>query len=62
LITRRTLGEEYRSLSSSLCSFSPLPCYLVPLWHFTNSLKINFILEEPMKAQRWGRGISLLFL
>jgi hypothetical protein len=25
------LGEEYRSLSSSLCFFSPLPCYLVPL-------------------------------
>ena len=25
------LGEEYRSLSSSLCSFSPLPCYLIPL-------------------------------
>jgi hypothetical protein len=25
-ITRRILGEEYRSSSSSLCSFSPLPC------------------------------------
>jgi len=30
-ITRTILGEQYRSLSSSLCSFSPLPCYLVPL-------------------------------
>jgi len=28
-ITRTILGEGYRSLSSSLCSFSP--CYLVPL-------------------------------
>ena len=25
------LGEQYRSFSSSLCSFSPLPCYPVPL-------------------------------
>jgi hypothetical protein len=24
-------GEEYRSFSSSLCRFLPLPCYLVPL-------------------------------
>ena len=30
-ITRTLLGEEYRSWTSSLCSFSPLPCYLVPL-------------------------------
>jgi len=29
--TRTILGEKYRSLSSSLYSFSPLPCYLVPL-------------------------------
>ena len=28
-ITWTILGEEYRSLRSSLCSF-PLPCYLVP--------------------------------
>ena len=27
----KKLGEQYRSLSSSLCSFSPLPCHLVPL-------------------------------
>jgi hypothetical protein len=32
LITRIIFGEDYRSLSSSLCSFSPLPCYLVSLW------------------------------
>ena len=30
LITRTILGEEYRSLSFSLCSFLH-PCYLVPL-------------------------------
>ena len=29
--TRTILGKEYRSLSSSLCNFFPLPCYLVPL-------------------------------
>ena len=31
LITRTILGREYLSLSSSLCSFFPIPCYLVPL-------------------------------
>jgi hypothetical protein len=31
LITRIIFVEEYRSLSSSLCIFSPLPCYLVSL-------------------------------
>jgi hypothetical protein len=30
LITRTILGEQYRSLGSSLCSFSPLSFYLVP--------------------------------
>ena len=30
-ITRTILGEEYRLLSSSLCSFLYSPCYLVPL-------------------------------
>jgi len=30
LITRTILGEQYRSFSSSLCSFFPLSCYLVP--------------------------------
>ena len=30
-ITRKILGEEYRSLSSPLCSFFPLHCHLVPL-------------------------------
>jgi len=30
-ITRTMLGKEYRSSSSSLCSFSPLLCHLVPL-------------------------------
>ena len=30
-ITGTALGEEYRSLSSSLCSFLHFPCYLVPL-------------------------------
>jgi len=30
-ITRTILGEEYTSLPPSLCSFSQLPCYLVPL-------------------------------
>ena len=61
-ITRRMLGEEYRLLSSSLCSFSQLPWDVVPLRAFTYSLKVNFTLEEAMKAQRWSRGISLLFL
>jgi len=31
LITPKILREEYRSLSSSLCSFSPLTCYLTLL-------------------------------
>ena len=31
LITRKILGEEYRSLSSSLCSLLYSPCHLVPL-------------------------------
>jgi hypothetical protein len=30
-ITRTMLGEQYRSLSSSLCSFLHFPCHLVPL-------------------------------
>jgi len=30
-ITRKIFGEQYRSLSSSLCRFLPIPCYLVPL-------------------------------
>jgi hypothetical protein len=30
-ITWIVFVEQYRSLNSSLCSFSPLPCYLVPL-------------------------------
>ena len=30
-ITRTIFGEEYRSLSSSLCTFHHSPCYLVPL-------------------------------
>jgi hypothetical protein len=30
-ITRIIIGEQYRSLSSSLCSFLHSPCYLVPL-------------------------------
>jgi len=30
LITRTILGEQYRSLSYSLCRFFPLPCYLLP--------------------------------
>jgi hypothetical protein len=25
------LGEEYRKSGSSLCSFFPFPCYLIPL-------------------------------
>ena len=29
-ITRKILGEQYRSLSSSLCSSLPLRCYPVP--------------------------------
>jgi len=31
IITRTILGDRHRSLNSSLCSFFPLPCYLVPL-------------------------------
>ena len=30
-ISRRIYGEQYRSWTSALCKFSPLPCYLVPL-------------------------------
>ena len=30
-ITQSIFGEGYTSLSFSLCGFSPLPCYLVPL-------------------------------
>ena len=29
-ITRTILGEQYRSLKFSLCSFSPIPSYLMP--------------------------------
>jgi len=32
LITQIRFSEEYKSLSSSLCKFFPLPCYLIPLW------------------------------
>jgi hypothetical protein len=31
LITRTIFGEQYRSLSSSLCNFLHSPCHLVPL-------------------------------
>ena len=31
LITRPVLGEQHRTLSSPLCSFLPLTCYLAPL-------------------------------
>jgi len=62
LITLTTLGEKYRLLSSSFCSLPPLPSYLFPLRPLTYSLKVNFTLEKSMKAQRWSRGISLLFL
>ena len=31
VITRTILGEQYRSLSSLLCSFLHYPCYFVPL-------------------------------
>ena len=31
LITRTIFGDEYRSVSSSLCSFLNPPCFLVPL-------------------------------
>jgi hypothetical protein len=30
LITQKIFGEQYRSLSSSLYSFFPFPCYLIP--------------------------------
>ena len=40
LITRRTLDEKYRLLSSSLCSFPPLPCHFVPLRPLTYSLNL----------------------
>jgi hypothetical protein len=30
LITQALLGEEYRLVGSSVCSFFPLPCYLIP--------------------------------
>jgi hypothetical protein len=31
LITRTIFGEQYRSLSSTLCNFFPLHCHLIPL-------------------------------
>jgi hypothetical protein len=31
LITWTIFGEQYRSLSSSLCCFLPLRCYPIPL-------------------------------
>ena len=32
LITWIIFGEEYRSLRPSICKFSALSCYLIPLW------------------------------
>jgi hypothetical protein len=31
-------------------------------WYFLGRLKVNFALEQAMKAQRECRGIALLFL
>ena len=44
-ISRTTLGEEYRSLSSSLCSFlhSPGENYIKRSWHNTNYIYGNLL-------------------
>jgi len=47
-ITRKILGEEYRSLSSSLCIFFPFSCYLVPLRHKYSPQ--NVILKPPQST------------
>ena len=53
LITQKILDEEYRSLSSSLCSFFfPLPSYLILLGPniplstlFSNTLSLHYLLS-----------------
>jgi hypothetical protein len=47
-ITRTILGEQYRSLSSSLYIFIPLPCYLIPLR--TKYSPQHPILKHPQSA------------
>ena len=58
LITRRIFGEECISLSSSLCGFSPLPCYFfllrpkyIPYHPVLKHPHPIFLYNEPTNAQ-----------
>lgn len=65
LITRIALGEEYKSCSSSFCSFSPVSPYFIPhkqkyisqhhvLWHLltdTYSYYLKHCLTQQMASQ-----------
>jgi len=55
LISQKLLGEQYRSISSSLCIFlhSPVPSYIYK--------NVKWSRYRPDVAQRVGRGIALLF-
>jgi hypothetical protein len=46
LITQIIFGKEYRSLSSSLCSSFPLPCYLI-------SLRPKYSSQHPTVEHTW---------
>ena len=48
LISQIIFSEEYRLLSSLLCSFFPLPCYLIPLRPKYSPQHPVFIHPQPM--------------
>ena len=54
-ITRTILGVEYRSLSSSLCSFLHSPCYLVPLRPKYSPQRPIFTHPQPKFLPQCGR-------
>jgi hypothetical protein len=63
------LGEEYRSLSFSLCSFLhshnniPHLFYIIMKQYLKcRRWKVQFTLQQATKAQRGSRGIAVLFL
>jgi hypothetical protein len=64
LITRTILDEECRSLSSLLCSFSPLPCYILYLCScyipsMARYLCIYIFKYLLWKTSRWWQSSSL---
>ena len=72
-ITQIIFGEEYRSVSSSLCRFTPLPCYHVSLLGpnilrtlFSNTLSLhsslNMSIQVSCPYKTTGKIIVLYFL